>query len=33
MPEVNNGANADFMTKMIKEYMSNMDFEGRVKKI
>ena len=33
MPEVNSGQNADFLAKMIKEYMSNLDFDGRVKKL
>lgn len=29
---VNNGQNSDLIQKIIKEFMSNMDFEGRVKR-
>lgn len=32
MPEVNNGKNSDEIIKIIKEYMSNLDFEGRLKR-
>ena len=32
IPEVNNGQNSDLIQKIIKEFMSNMDFEGRVKR-
>lgn len=32
VPEVNTGQTASAITKIIKEYMSNIDFEGRMKK-
>ena len=32
MPEVSGGQNSDIVTKIIKEFMNNMDFEGRVKR-
>lgn len=32
MPEVGNGQNSDLIQKIIKEFMSNMDFEGRMKR-
>lgn len=33
MPQVNAGENSDLIQKILKEYLSNMDFEGRVKKV
>ena len=32
MPEINSGQTSELVTRMIKEYMSNMDFDGRVKR-
>lgn len=32
MPEVNNGQTADLIIKMIKEYMTNLDFDNRMKR-
>lgn len=32
MPEVNGGQTSDVVTKIIKEFMKNMDFEGRIKR-
>lgn len=32
MPEVNSGQSSEIVTKLIKDYMANMDFEGRVKR-
>ena len=33
IPPVNSGQNSDMIQKILKEYLSNMDFEGRVKKV
>ena len=32
MPEVNGGQNADLVQKIVKEFMNNLDFEGRMKR-
>ena len=32
MPEVNTGQTSEIVTRLIKEYMTNMDFDGRVKR-
>ena len=32
MPEVSGGQTSDVVTKIIKEFMNNMDFEGRIKR-
>ena len=33
VPQVNAGQNSELIQKILKEYLSNMDFEGRVKKV
>jgi len=32
VPEVNTGQNSEIIQKIIKEFMSNLDFDGRMKR-